>query len=368
MDFKRTILLAFGLCLMATLLPAQDIKFPSMDKSPMDAAHYPRQSAYLNYMPEDQLAELQPKIKVLYSRPQKKDREVFGALVPYGKEWRLGANESTEVRFYQAVEIGGVMVPPGAYTMFADVSPSHWTVKISKERFIAGNSNRDASKDVVHVAIPVTTEAESTEAFTIGFQRVDDDACNMVFKWDRTKAVLPISFNPTFMDSELNASPMDLAAYPANSRTRNFVKEEEFEASAPKIRVVYSRPQMKGRKIFGELLKYGELWRAGANETTEVTFFQDVMINGKEVKAGTYGLTLKVHDGKWDFIVHTNLPSWGFYNHDDSKNVVVQTSPTAKTKETLEAMAVTFEKVDDKNVNLILGWEDTMAKLPIQMK
>jgi hypothetical protein len=285
MEFKSRLLMVFGVLLMAFSAQAQDLKFPSMNASPMDAVHYPRQSAYLNYMDEDMRAELQPKIKVLYSRPQKKGREIFGGLVPFGKEWRLGANEATEVRFYQSVEIGGKMVPAGTYTMFADVHPNHWTIKVSKERFIAGNENRDMTQDVAHVDIPVSNVADIAEAFTIGFQRVDDEVVNMVFMWDRTKAVLPISFNPVFADGELNASPMDLAAYPANSRIRNYVEEGEFEASAPKIRVIYSRPQKKGRKIFGELLKFGELWRVGANETTQVTFFQDVVIGGTEVKA-----------------------------------------------------------------------------------
>ncbi len=368
MDFKNTLLFTCWAMLIAFAANAQDMKFPGMDKSPMDAAHYPRESAYLNYMNEDQLAEFQPKVKVLYCRPQKNDREIFGGLVPYGKEWRLGANEATEVTFYRPVAIGGKSIAPGTYTMFAQVNPNSWTIKISTERFIAGTQNRDTDQDIVHVSIPVENVATPLEAFTIGFQRVDDDACNMVFQWDRTRATLPISFNPVMMDMELNTSPMDLVQYPANSRLRNYVEEDEFEASAPKIRVVYSRPQKNDRDIFGGLLKYGELWRVGANETTEITFFQDVKIGDKEIKAGKYGLTAKVHEDKWDFIIHTNIPSWGHYNHDDSKNVATFTAKTAKTPNTVEALSILLEKHDDKTVHMVVAWDDTMARLPIMMK
>ena len=68
------------------------------------------------------------------------------------------------------------------------------------------------------------------------------------------------------------------------------MKKEELEANVPKVRVTYARPQKKGRKIFGELLKYGERWRLGANETTEITFFNDVTINGTKVRKGKYGI------------------------------------------------------------------------------
>jgi hypothetical protein len=368
MDFKNTLLLTFCAFMIAFTAQAQDLKFPDLDASPMDQAHYPRESAYLNYM-GDAAKDLQPKIKVLYCRPQKKEREIFGGLVPYGKEWRLGANEATEVTFYQNVEIGGSFVPAGTYTIFANVNPSSWDISVSKERFIAGTSNRKKDMDVAHATIAAKNVSEGLEAFTIGFQKINDGKVHMVFHWDHTRAALPINLNPAYMDGELNASPMDLVQYPANSRFRNFAKDEaDYEARAPKIRVVFSRPQKKDRDVFGGLLKYGELWRVGANETTIITFFEDVMIGGKEIKAGKYGLTAKVNEGSWDFIVHKNINSWGHYNHDESTNVVTVNAKTAKTPSTVEAMSIILEEKDAKNVNIIVAWDDTMAKLPVQLK
>lgn len=366
MKIKLSSLLTCLLCLSVLALSAQELKFPDMDKSPMDAAHYPRSSAFKNYLTGDD-ASISRKIKVLYCRPMKKDREIFGALEPYGKDWRLGANEATEVTFYTDVEIGGTFVGRGTYTMFAELYPNNWIIKISTERFIGGANNRDVTKDIASVNVPLTHLPESRESFTIGFQKVDEDHCNMVFEWDRTRAVLPISFNPISMSGD-DKSPMDLVQYPNMSRLRNFVKPEELAANEPKVRVVYSRPQKKGRKIFGELEKFGSLWRLGANETTEITFFEDVKIGDIDVKAGTYGMLAVINEDAWDVIIHKNIPSWGTHNHDASKNVVTYSVKTEKTPKTVEALSIIFDKKSDKNVHMVIAWDDTMVRVPITLK
>jgi hypothetical protein len=364
---KINILLFICLMLGTSIgMHAQELKFSTLDKSPMDAAHYPRRAAFQNYLSDDDPDRTQ-QIKVLYCRPQKKDREIFGKLVPWGQDWRLGANEATEVTFFQGVEIGGTYIPAGVYTMFAQPYPQHWIIKISEERFIAGAENRDITKDIVAVSVPTTSVVNVREFFTIGFQKVDDNNVNMIFEWDQTHAALPINLSPASMAGD-DVSPMDLVQYPANSRIRNYVEEGEFEASEPQVRVVYSRPQMKGRKVFGELLEYGSMWRVGANETTELTFFKDVMIGGTDIKAGRYGLFATVNKDNWEFIIHKNVQSWGPPNHDDKDNVVKVVASTEKTPKTLEALSMTFVEKGDNQIELVIGWENTMARLPITVK
>jgi hypothetical protein len=214
---KINILLFICLMLGTSMgISAQELKFSDMDKSPMDAAHYPRRAAFKNYLTDDDPDRSQ-QIKVLYCRPQKKDRDIFGALVPWGKDWRLGANEATEVTFFQGVEIGGTYIPAGVYTMFAQPYPQQWIIKISEERFIGGAENRDISKDVVAVAVPTASVANVREFFTIGFQKVDDYHVNMIFEWDQTRTALPINLNPPSMAGE-DASPMDLVQYQKHQR------------------------------------------------------------------------------------------------------------------------------------------------------
>ena len=365
MNFKSITLLCCLLMIGLTATQAQEVKFQEMDASPMDAATYPRNAAWRNYLTGD--AKNTPlKIRVHYSRPNKKDRVIFGELVPYGVDWRLGANEATEVYFAVPVEIGGKMINPGYYTMFAQVFPTQWVIKISSERHIGGTKNRDITKDVVNIPIPAINMPESREAFTIGFQKVNEDHCNMVFEWDRTRAILPISFNPVMMDGE-NASPMDLAQYPRNSRVRNYLEGAEKEAAQPKVRVVYSRPKKKGRDIFGGLLKYGAPWRLGANETTEITFFGDAKFGDQDIKAGRYGIMVVPHADKWEFVVHTNIPSWGTFGHDPETNIATYTVPTAKTPSTVEALSIHFDKKSDKLIHMVVGWDNTMVEVPIAL-
>jgi len=362
-----SLVLSIFLTLLATqLLTAQEIKFPSMDKSPMDAATYPDESAFANYLKEDN-PNRNTKIKVLYGRPYKKGRKVFGELQKFGEEWRLGANEGTEVAFYNSVVIDGVTVPAGRYTMFAELHEAHWIIKISKQRFIAGTKNRDKSQDIVAAKVMTTKLPTVMEQYTIGFQKVDDGMVNMIFAWDQTQAILPINLNAPVMDGE-DKSPMDYAYFPSRSRLQNHLKPEEVDANQPIMRVIYSRPQMKGRKIFGELLKYGKMWRVGANQTTLITFYENVNIGGKDIRKGTYGLFANVAENSWDFILHTSTNSWGPANHDEKKNIVTVKAMTAKTPSTLEALGVTFEDKGNDTVDIIIGWEDTMARLPVMIK
>lgn len=365
MNLKYVFLICCILSIGSMDIAAQDLKFPKLDPSPMDAAHYPRRAAFKNYL-DDNDPDRREQIKVLYCRPYKKDREIFGKLVPYGKDWRLGANEATEVTFFQSVEIGGQHVPAGTYTMFAQVHPSQWIIKISTERFIGGAENRDITKDIVAISVPTSRVPNVREQFTVGFQKVDADNVNMVFEWDQTRTVMPISLNAVSLAGE-DKSPMDLVQYPNSSRLRNYQKPEDLDKAIAKVRVVYSRPQMKGRKVFGELLKYGEMWRVGANETTLVTFFDDVTINGTKVKKGTYGMFAKVNEDNWEFIIHTNLPSWGTANHDEKTNVVTFTAKTEKTPSTVDALSILLVKNGTNAIDMIVAWENTMAKLPITL-
>lgn len=365
---KTNYLLSLCFIVLSSLsLTAQDVKFSDLDKSPLDAAHYPSASAYVNYLDEDDPDRTQ-KIKVLYSRPLKKGRTLFGDLIPFNKVWRLGANEGSEITFFQSVEINYVRVPAGTYTMFAEpLSKTAWNFRLSSERFVGGTSNLDASKEIINTKIAVVAVPNERESFTIGFQEIDDNTVHMLMEWGTTRAMLPINLSPPNLAGD-DASPMDLIMYPAGSRLRNFLKTEELAANEPQVRVVYSRPTMKGRKVFGEMLKNGSMWRLGANETTEVTFFNDVMVGGKEVKAGRYGLFANVNEGEWEFILHKAVQSWGPPNFDEADTVVTVKAKTEKTPTTLEALSMTFVEKDDKTVELVVGWENTMARLPIMRK
>ena len=165
---------------------------------------------------------------------------------------------------------------------------------------------------------------------------------------------------------KMDASPMDAAYYPNRAAFRAFAKtEEEKKAGEPKIRVLYSRPQAKEREVFGNLVKYGEVWRIGANESTEVLFYQDVTIGGTKVKAGRYTMYANTQENEWEVMFSTDKDGWGQYAFKPEESTAAKiTVSTKKTPETLEALAIVFEKADG-GANMIIGWENTMVSVPI---
>ena len=165
---------------------------------------------------------------------------------------------------------------------------------------------------------------------------------------------------------KMDASPLDAAYYPTRAAFRSFAKtDEEKKAGEPKIRVLYSRPQANDRDVFGNLVKYGEVWRVGANESTEILFYQDVMIGDKKVKAGRYTVYAVPSESEWEVHFSTDKDGWGQYAFKPEESTVAKiTVPTAKTESMVEALSIMFEGVED-GAHMIICWENTMVRVPI---
>jgi hypothetical protein len=92
-------------------------------------------------------------------------------------------------------------------------------------------------------------------------------------------------------------------------------KSPKMTAETKNVKVTYGQPSKKGRVIFGDLVPYGEVWRTGANEATEITFSSDVVISGKTIKAGTYTLFTIPQKNTWTIILNSELKQWGSYGY-----------------------------------------------------
>jgi hypothetical protein len=169
---------------------AQDKKLPPPDASPMDMAYYPPVYPYLVKVKGEPGSLV---ARVIYSRPQKKGRKVFGELEEYGKVWRLGANEATEVEFFIPVMIGGKAVPKGRYTLYAIPQADKWTIIVNRETDIWGAYKYDAGKDVLRTDVPVTNLDTPVEAFTMAFEKADTGA-SLIMAWDNVMVSLPVKF------------------------------------------------------------------------------------------------------------------------------------------------------------------------------
>ena len=140
--------------------------------------------------------------------------------------------------------------------------------------------------------------------------------------------------------------------------------EQQFSMS--KITVDYGRPGVKGRKIFGDLVPFGKVWRVGANSSTKITFEQSVNFGGKTVSAGTYGLFVIPTEKEWKVILNKDSQQWGAYTFDEKLNVVDVTIPVQKLAEKQEWFVIELNPVDDNSVNLVMKWDFTKVELPLK--
>lgn len=150
----------------------------------------------------------------------------------------------------------------------------------------------------------------------------------------------------------MDKSPADIASFPSS-----------YKVADKAVKVTYSRPQLKGRSM-SELAPAGKVWRTGANEAAEITFYKDVTFGGKSVKAGTYALFTIPGSGEWTVILNNNLNQWGAYSYDASADVVRVKVSARSGSDSLEAFSVAFKEVEE-GTHMVMGWGTTRIATPI---
>jgi Protein of unknown function (DUF2911) len=169
--------------------------------------------------------------------------------------------------------------------------------------------------------------------------------------------------NTTNPYASIDKSPMDMIYFPVDYPK---LKMSHTTNIPPVARIIYSRPHREGRKIFGELLKYGEPWRLGANEATEIELHRDVTIQNKKVAKGRYILYCIPYENKWTIVFNSNVDSWGL-KMDSRDDVYKFDVPlTFNSSLLIEYFTIAFEKTD-KGFDMLMVWENMTARLPITL-
>lgn len=134
-------------------------------------------------------------VKVTYGRPHKRGRDIFGedSLVPYGKIWRTGANEATEITITGDIKMAGNEVKAGTYTLFSIPEKDKWTIILNSELGQWGAYNYNEDFDVLRFSVPTSSTDVVYEPFTIEFEQ-HDHTTNILMMWDKTKVEIPIEF------------------------------------------------------------------------------------------------------------------------------------------------------------------------------
>ena len=166
--------------------------------------------------------------------------------------------------------------------------------------------------------------------------------------------IVTISFLMTACHNDLDQAPHDIAYYRQNM------------VAKPLVKVIYGRPQKNGREVFGDVVEYGKVWRTGANEATEVKFYQDILFGDVRVAAGTYVLITIPGENQWEVILSSNVDVWGAFQYNPFFNVAKITVPSKKAEE-VEIFSIGFKEKQD-SINMVLAWDSTRINVPISFK
>lgn len=135
-------------------------------------------------------------VKIVYGQPYKNDRQIFGELVPYGKVWRTGANEATELTTTQNISFAGDTLEAGTYALFTIPNEDkEWTIILNNELGQWGAFDYDSNHDVLRVNVPSQSTEKVTEALTIRFSNIQGDSTNIIMTWDKTEVNIPVNFH-----------------------------------------------------------------------------------------------------------------------------------------------------------------------------
>ncbi len=148
--------------------------------------------------------------------------------------------------------------------------------------------------------------------------------------------------------AKIDVSPMDAATFKTDKDSPVIAK------------VIYSRPQLKGRSL-EKLAPSGKVWRTGANEATEITFFNDVTFGGKSIKAGTYSLFTIPGDSEWTIILNSDVNTWGAYSYKEANDVARVSGKVSEGSDSVEAFSITFS-----DGSMHLGWGKTRVAVSIK--
>jgi hypothetical protein len=134
------------------------------------------------------------------------------------------------------------------------------------------------------------------------------------------------------------------------------------------VTVEYSRPSMRGRAVFGNLVPYGKLWRAGANKNTMITFSDDVVVAGTTLKAGSYAIFITPNEKSWDVVFYSDTNNWGAPKELDGSKVAAKVSvDTMKMPMTVETFTMTLDNLTNSSAELSILWESTMANVKFEV-
>jgi len=235
-----------------------------------------------------------------YSRPAVRERQLFGGLVPYGRIWRVGANESTKFTVNSDIEVMGNTLPPGTYALYAFPEEFSWEVVFHKNtsHWGDGRTAYDPSEDAFRVLIEPEEISEWQENFLISFDSISHNAAVMQWKWGKTKISIPIVVNTKkemmqAIEKSLDGNPSAQTYYEA----ARYLQEERME-SARALHYLEKAITMGGDTYY--------FYRVKSLVEASMKNYQDAIISAQR------SLVLARQEGKDEFVRmnQENIAKW----------------------------------------------------------
>jgi hypothetical protein len=134
------------------------------------------------------------------------------------------------------------------------------------------------------------------------------------------------------------------------------------------IEIVYSRPGVKDRTIFGGIVPFGQVWRTGANGATKITFSTPVKLNGNDIPAGTYALFTIPGEDEWTVIINKGADQWGSFGYDEKADVARFKVTPIKLAEQIETFTIEFNLIRDESAVMNLVWDHTVVPVKLEIE
>jgi hypothetical protein len=275
-------------------------------------------------------------ISIHYGRPSMRGRKIMGELVPWNTVWRTGANEATHLTTNFDMVIGGVPLMRGNYTLWTIPSPTGWKFIINKETGQWGTSY-DEGQDYARFDAAVSSISTPVETLTIALEAIGKSSGTLKLSWENTEV------STTFEKSDKirPVSPLDSTSVAIKGAT---------------VKARYSKPFMRGRKIWGAVVPMDSVWRTGANDATVLETDRELCFGKLCVPKGTYTLYSIPTEKTLTLIVSKRGPGEAAY--DTSKDLVRIEMKRDKPTSTVDPFTIWLEKTGTDAGRLKLGWDD----------
>ena len=287
------------------------------------------------------------RISINYGRPSMRGRKIMGEFVPYHKVWRTGANEATRFTTEADLELGGMEIPRGSYSLWTLPSEGEWKLIINKQVGQWGTVY-NPQQDLARIDLEKKRFSTPVEKLTFAFERGANYSGVLRIEWENTSLSVPFKVSPV----PIIASPRDSVELVLNGK---------------RILVDYGRPSARGRKIMGSVVPYNEVWRTGANEATRFLTEVDLAIGGVTVPRGVYSLYTLPSKTTWRLIINKETGQSGLVYHRKLDFTRVRMQKRASDLY-IERFTISLKKTGNTSGLLVLEWEKTSVSVPFQLK